>query len=355
MINPPGLPPNIKFIDTVIPSRTQIEINGMGKGRFIVSKVKISGTGSERVCRIDAYSITQLYQSTQRGTPGAGSVFTGLSPMAIIDNILVGGTSVMDGVILSYPPDNIHKYYDTANNNWGPSNNQITIPAGTSIWRILQICALRLGCKIWFEGDKAYVIDFRRIATGGYVPDEWGDMKLYDVEDNLSRSVIGTAEISDDGLDIVNNSQTVTYGSSGARTSFSNSQSITYYGMREGNALSIPEITNATRAQEVARGIVDYRTDMQRSVKFSVKEISDAGWSPWFENPVARASSISNEVDDLLIDNISPSSVPPNAIRPQYLFLSEFERRYPEGYSTYIWGKVANVDLPQAMSSLMLR
>lgn len=37
--------------------------------------------------------------------------------------------------------------------------NPVEFSSGTSVWRVLSLCAMKLGCSIWVEGDTLYVID----------------------------------------------------------------------------------------------------------------------------------------------------------------------------------------------------
>ena len=364
-----GIVDNVnRFIDGITPSRSQIMIYGYGGStRFIVSNVKIRGKGSDRVCTITAYGIPQIYQSSGikpgRGQNISGGV--GLKPSAIIKDILFGTGYGTDAAPLQFEESNIVWWYDDDNDTW--DNADVNLKENTNVWRALQICALKLGAKIWFEGEKAYIIDFRLTGNNakgscvGVPPEERNTpMHLYRDGDPLSSDVIGTAEISDDGLDMVVNSQKITSG--GDDVIERNDESIYAYGDRAGSSLSIPEFASNAGDQKavksIAKSLLDYRADMQRSIAFSVKEVSADGWKPYFE-PVMWVAEIHNELDGIIIDNRARSKITGNdngnpiyEVRPQLLYLSEVTRKYPQGYSTYTFGKIVNVDLAQAFSEL---
>lgn len=38
-------------------------------------------------------------------------------------------------------------------------DNPVEFSSGTSVWRVLSLCAMKLGCSIWVEGDTLYVVD----------------------------------------------------------------------------------------------------------------------------------------------------------------------------------------------------
>jgi len=338
------IPDEPRFIDYITPSKTQLLINSYGHSRFIVSKVRVGGKGADRTCEIEAYSHAQQYQSSTLKYNMSDR------PSTIINDILGSDYGQLDTPLKIPVPSRVLRY-DVGSDFWLTTP---TFSAGTNVWRVLQICALKLGCKIWFEGEKVYVVDFRNANN----TDVMGDIRIHSVGNDISQATLGTAEIRDDGIDSVNNTQPFTYGASNTAFSYRDDASFKYYGERVGRSLALDEITDVNDAEEIAKGLVEYRADMQRSIKFTVKELSQHGWVRKFE-PICTAPEIRDEDNNMIIDNISPSAsdyntVPPTVVRrPQYLFLSEYTRHYPESYTDYTWGKVANVDLPQALSSLM--
>jgi len=342
--------PEDRFIDNIIPSKTMIRVNGYGSSTFIVSKVRVGGKGADRVCEIEAIAQSQQYLSSTTKSDYTEATL----PLGIIEGILIGQEYGQESTPLTFGSEAVFKSYDPANNDWGGA---VFFPRGTNVWRVLQICALRLGCKIWFEGENAYIVDFRPTSpvAGNIAPSPFGDISLHSEDSELSSAVLGSAEIKDDGIDSVINIQTIRHSGGEATypipigTDPPTSDSIEFFGEREGRRLNIPEVDGDV-ALIIAQTLVSYREDMQRSIKFSMKEVGNMGWEAAFP-PVSTLSEIRDELNDMIIDNESPSSN--DEVRPQYLFLSEYTRHYPEGYTDYTWGKIANVDLPQALSSLM--
>jgi len=364
------------FIDNIIPFKTQIMINGVHKGRYLVSKSRISRKGVDRICTITAYSLANQYQTSKLAITYNSGPSGPLGPSDIISSILNTNYGSNTSPV-RFSGMRVHKLIADGANKWF---GNVSFKAGTNVWRVLQICAMRLGAKIWFEGDDAYIIDFR---INEMPIDNQGDMRLHskpkDLTRDISESVIGTAEVTDEGIDSVINVQKVTYGTNNQEAysrgvvvipdpinsneqilevnpNYIGGKSIQYYGMIEGSTYNIPEILNKDDAVEIASNIVDYRSDMQRSIKFAIKEVSDEGWRPQFSS-TCNADSISNEVDEMLIENTSRCDVEETSgagiPKSQYLYMSEYTRYYPKGYSDYTWGKITNADLPQAMSKLM--
>jgi len=362
MIPEPG------FIDSIVPSKTQLMVYGYGTSQFVVTRVQVGGTGADRVCNIDAVSTSQQYQSSVTNKLYNQSMM----PFEIIKDILTRNEYGQYDSRLRFEDDALIVYYDDAYNNWGGGN--ISFPTGTNVWRVLQICAIKLGCKIWFEGGKAHVIYYRNpdqnhSYVGGAVPNVFDKVSLYTEEGSLSESIVGHSDVTDDGIDSVINVQVVGYGTGSDAVQYpspwdlATDPSVRYYGERAGTRINIPEIdiNSPQIAYEIASSIVSYRQDIQRQVFFKVKEVGAKGWEQTFPS-VGVASRIYDEVNEVVLSNISQSksnfSDPMNPVlveERQRCILSEHKYHYPEGYTGYTWGKLTNVDLPQALSNLVAR
>ena len=104
----------------------------------------------------------------------------------------------------------------------------------------------------------------------------------------------------------------------------------------------------------IAANIVDYRSESQQSVEFSMKEYQNIGgsnhWIPFFP-PSSRIRGIDDDLDDIHLNN---TSVLNNTLcKPQKLILSSYIRRFPEGVSTYKFGVIASVDLSSKISDMV--
>lgn len=106
------------------------------------------------------------------------------------------------------------------------------------------------------------------------------------------------------------------------------------------------------QAEKFAENYISYRREPQQSVSFTLKEMRMSGgeptWVPYF-GPVAAASEIRDEQNDVYVDNISDID---GEEMIQKLVLSSYEREYPQGRTTYTWGVMASIDLSSSTSQI---
>ena len=239
--------------------------------------------------------------------------------------------------------------------------DDLTFKKGTNIWYILQVCALYVGCKVFFAHNNAYCIDCRSttITTGSSGPlVDYEDILLYDLDPSepIYGRTTGSVNLGDEGIDTVINTQVIEcVNSSGKRVTYSNKTDEKT--VRAGNTLYINTLIQGGdyhQAEKLASNVVSYREEPQQSVSFTLKELQDVGgamgWAPFFL-PNARATSITPLVDDFTITNKSVK--PGGGRKPQKLLLSQYERHYPEGTTTYTFGIISNVDLAVSTSQIV--
>ena len=112
------------------------------------------------------------------------------------------------------------------------------------------------------------------------------------------------------------------------------------------------EFTLYDQAATFASNYLSYRSEPQQSVSFTLKEMrmvdNEPAWHPFF-TPASVASAISDEADEIYVDNISVLRDTPAT---QKLVLSSCERSYPKGTSKYTWGVMSSIDLASSTSQI---
>lgn len=277
---------------------------------------------------------------------------------------------------------------------------------GTNVWFILQVAAMICGARVFFAQDKAYVIDYTLIT-------ETKDVDLYSGEDekfDCSRAVVGDVELGDEGTDTIVNTlkvscktpnvdtKTKTYvredgevtykqfelsvEDSASRKVYGDYDGGTYYitGLRQmdksanvnfsppdtgsdsedGSSEEGTEETTAesyetyyfNQAQRFGDNLLKYLSEAQQTVTFTLREQTGkdaAVWAPFFQ-PNATVRSMSDEVDDIYVDNRSDVT---SDGKPQKLALKTYTRNYPECTTEYTWGVLASMDLSSSTSKIL--
>lgn len=337
------------LIDDIVPGFSGVIVDAVGQSTMTVVKCKLSN----KKYKITAYCNAEAMKGYEL------SMDMAMMPWQWVEYIITSGEF---GAAYSTKAGDDGK--PTFIYNYTPKDSvfdELSFKKGTNIWYILQVAALYLGCKVFFAQNKAYCIDCRGMKSN-YNDSEalksYGTLDLYTdlTTDALYGRTTGSVSLGDEGIDTVINAQTID-----CQTEEGKSTSITYKSdekvIRAGNRLPIPELIEGgdyAQATTLAKNIVDYRREAQQSVTFTVKEIEDSGtsmgWTPFFV-PNARADEIVSIVDDFAVSNESVN--PPHSRLPQKLLLSQYERHYPEGTTTYTFGTIANVDLAVSTSQIV--
>ena len=337
------------LVDNIIAGKSKMVMKAVGTSTMTVTKCKLSGKTYYVTAYCDAEAIKGY-------TLDIESSYT---PWYWIKYIITSGEYGMSYL----DQDDGRTFFYTLNPAEGDYDD-ITFKKGQNIWYILQVCALYLGCKIFFANGCAYCVDYRlsSVSAGStYTANafvDYADLDLYtDKETNaLYGRVTGPVTLGNEGIDTVINTQviqcvdtegksvTVEYKAPGITVS------------RSGNKLPISELIQGggyEQATTLAKNLVDYRLEPQQSISFRLKEMQDSGsqlaWQPFF-SPSARADMIRSIADDVTITNMSEDG---KTRRPQKLLLSQYERSYPEGYTKYTFGIISNIDLAVSTSQIL--
>lgn len=344
-----------KLIDDIIAGRNKLRVNAVGRSNMTVVKCRLRNN----MYTVTAYCDSEIIRGYNIPSD------TELSPSGWIDYILCSGTF---GVLFQKGRTLLRSYRDMEG-----EEHMLMFPEGTNVWYILQVCAMYLGCKVFFQEDKAYIVDYT-IPQGG-VYDEGAvqdadDLELYNMDRNSREyaRVTGSVSLGDEGIDAVMNKVTIrcskgtTDEDSGEITwgqgdePISDEASIRKYKERSGNTIMVPSLRQGgiyEQAGIFARNLLEYRREPQQSVRFTMKEMNRVGgeisWCPFF-HPSTRIAYIGNDRDDFEITNESELQDGPAL---QKLMLSTYERIYPEGQTEYVFGMVSSIDLSSSTSQIV--
>lgn len=349
---------------------TKVVLNdALGRGVFTVTKCKYSG----KRFTITAYCDAERF----RGSTIQGGSLTG-TPRSILATILA--TRADYGIQVSYLD------MDPASRTSNEYDGVLTFEQDTNLWYALQVCAMLMGCRIWFADDTMHVRNCTRRVLNR-VSDGAEDLDLYpsSESDPMYGRTAGEVELGDEGADTVVNSVSVRcsylnpetgegrgsynmgpyYENGGDRES---SSSVAKFGERT-EALTIPELTYtvdtneetgiSTRASEAAeafaRNYIEYLKEPQQSITFELKEVQRTAdgkgyeWFPYFDEPT-MLDTLTDEPDEIVLTN---GSVCGSGTLPQKLMLSSHTRRYPECTTTYSFGIMKSVSLSDSTSRIL--
>ena len=363
--------------DALVAGANRVYLNAMGKGEYVVASHDLTGD----VCTIKAYCLA--YKLT-------GMVLNedvSMTPFQVIEYILTGnkyGTFITGKFRYWYSNEN---------------NAKLTFRKGQSLWYVLQVCAAYMGCKIFFTGEDAYLVDFRLtgkkeytgsigtdtgtgvicttepeigpdgLSTGVMIPDavcDFGTIDLYTKDSTRPEygRVVDAVELGNEGLTTVINQVTVICAGGVKVTLVNNKAKRHYDDTVFDKTLSIEDLKETKITDEVqssydhqgaavASNIIDYRCESQQSVKFTFKEFVNTGgeihWVPFFP-PSARVREIIDTVDN--VDVTNTSILNRSIIKPQKLILSSYARNFPDGTSTYKFGVISSVDLQSKLNEM---
>lgn len=376
-----------KLSEDVIPGKNRIFINGIGGGEYIVTKTSTSG----QYYKITAYSIYEQYRASPIGTAltfGTKPEMRYKTPMDIILRILTDAESYGSAENRIYFPlsDVIYCYKKESNNDPQWNTYESEFSSTTDAWYVLNVCALRLGCKIWFAGNKAYIVDTSvssidsSVVTSAdfafqYKEKLYVNMDLYEPEDQsengsngelvkFAKSVCDETVLGDEGSDVLKNYTVVQYnhnnytsiGSSEQYTTSLVLESRKKFGLRR-EEYSIAEVIAEADAIQIADKTNNRYCDSEQSIGFKLAEThyddeethTRKYWQPYFSQ-LARVGTIYDYSKDLAISNKANFSYTGNAPLPNKLTLSTVEYFYPEGYAEYWFGIICPVDLTQNTS-----
>lgn len=368
--------------NAIVPNRNKIYINGVGRGSYVVSSSDL--TGNE--CTITGYCQAHALTGETFKNPVSSK------PFDLIFDILSG---------------KLYGEYITGKlKYWCIKRDDVTdyldFKEGDTLWYAIQVCAAYLGCRIFFTGEDAYLVDYRLAvnreniswnsagigtcapvkltctsgnilddsgAVTGYYPDalaDFGAIDLYTKDANRPEygRCVGQVKLGNEGQTTIIN-QVIVKCKDGVETTAMYKEAQEWYNDTEKtkkeytldvlkqtpkNEESNNNTTLHHQGDIVASSIIDYRAESQQSVEFSMKEYQSIGgsnhWIPFFP-PSSRVMAIDDDLDDIHVSNTSV--INETLIKPQKLILSSYRRNFPEGTSTYKFGVISSVDLSQKL------
>ena len=364
------------LVDDIIAGKNRVQVKGIGGGDYIVTKVSSQGQNY----KVTAYTIYEQYSASSIGEeftfgPSANQMYH--KPMEIITRILTDSeTYGISGARISFALSDIVYCYASTKNSWSGDSS---FSAGSDAWYVLSVCALKLGCKIWFANGKAYVVDtsvtdissaqgietsanfaFIDISSlclnmSGYFPQEPSATDI-----NFSKSVCGDTMLGDEGSETLKNYTLVVCNENNSTVEGASSeivnQSRAKFGVRK-EEYYIPEFKNDD-AKAVAANTNERYCDSEQSIGFNLAEVhydNESGrtgkyWQPYFSF-LTRVGSIRDYSKDLVISNRSNFPVNGSFIEMKNkLTLSTAEYHFPEGYTEYWFGIMKPTTLTQNTS-----
>lgn len=328
------------FSKDIVAGMSQIRFRGMGEGTMIVSNCKM--TSGEYV--ITAYCRAEKYRAQT-----LDMIFSG-TPLQCIKDMLTGGW----GALFKENQLVIHISRDI--------QNEVAFKTTVTYWQALQVCAGLLNAKIFFANDKAYIIDY---SLG---PNLFDNLEIFPIhtEDSMYGRVVGQASYGNEGQDTIVNVQTVICGKDGEGNpivrAVKDDPSVKSYSYKEGQAIDVTKFAEETDDMpdtfiNLCDHIVQYASEPQKSIAFEVKEQSSedglGAWTPVFPTCMC-INKLSSSMDGISISNNTTATRlgTGDKRRPQKLYLSEYERQYPEMLTKYTFGVISNIDLQSTISKI---
>ena len=336
-----------ELVNNIVPGGSKVILSAVGNTTMTVVKCKLT---SDKTYKITAYCEAERIKGYTLTGDGAFDPWYWITYILTSGEFGISYTAEGDSPTFLYSVNPALGDYD-----------DLSFKKGQNVWYVLQVCALYLGCKIFFADGKAYCVDYRISRGSKYIEgavDDRQPVNLYteDTSDPIYARITGSVTLGNEGLDTVINAQTIACSDSDGK-----SKTYTYKPeglgvVRAGNQLNIPELIQGgdyTQAETFARNLVDYRKEPQQSVSFKLKEMQGTNdslaWKPFF-GPSTRVDSITSTADDFTVTNISTSGA---GRRLQKLVLSQYERSYPEGITKYTFGIMSNIDLAASTSQIL--
>lgn len=336
------------LVDNIIPGGSKVILSAVGNTTMTVVKCKLS---SDKTYKITAYCEAERIKGYTLSADGT------FDPWYWIKYIITSGEFGM-----SYTAEGSDPTFLYSVNPALGDYDDLSFKTGQNVWYVLQVCAMYLGCKIFFADGKAYCVDYRVSKGSEYISGAVEDREPVDLYTNSTSDPIygriaGSATLGNEGLDTVINSQTISCTDPDGKSTTYTYKADGLAVVRAGNQLNIPELVQGgefKQAETFARNLVDYRMEPQQSVSFTLREMQGTGsslaWQPFF-NPPTRVDSITSTADDFTVTNMSDDKS--KGRRLQKLILSQYKRSYPEGTTKYTFGVMSNIDLAASTSQIL--
>ncbi len=371
------------LIEDIKAGKNRLIINAVGHSEMIVTKCKTSSS----TYKITAYAVEEAYKGLQLGVDmecGPDDPFT--TPFETIQYILDKTYEVGDTASLRFTEDKIFYNYQTKNNTW---SGKVTFSGSKTVWYVLSVCAMRMGCSIWFQDGCVYIVDTTLQVNSSNVTNmtasdyadysgttylnvaPYSPINTKGMEYGFATMVLGTPDLEDAGTDSLANSVTITYtveennSTKRAKATTNVNNDTTYmlqsskgvYGERTAGTLNINEL-NKDDAQAIADLYPLTLCDTQQAISFKLSETyEDDGVRRWqaYYPPLAQLAKVIDHNSDSMLTRVAnfslKGSVPVNMYNR--LMVNSFVRHFPEQTTTYTVGKMAQTDLTQTMSNVL--
>ena len=148
------------LMDRIIAGKNIITVIGPGQGTYIVTSCKKNSS----TWSITAYSAAEQIKSVKT-SQSFDLLSVSNSPSHFLFEIAAEGFSrISNSSAMAEPIQAIVYLYNSERDVWetepaGWSAEPMVIPAGLSVWYVMSLCALKLGCKIWVANNNLYIID----------------------------------------------------------------------------------------------------------------------------------------------------------------------------------------------------
>lgn len=372
------------LIEDIKAGRNRLIIHAVGHSEMIVTKCKTSSS----TYRITAYAVEEAYKGLQLGEDmecGPDNPFT--TPFETIKYILDKTYEVGETASLRFTDDKIFYNYQQKNDTW---SEKVTFSKSKTVWYVLSVCAMRMGCSIWFQDGYVYIVDTTLQVNSSNVTNmtssnyadysgttylniaPYSPINTKGTEYGFSTMVLGTPDLEDAGTDSLANAVTIAYRTEDSNgntklakvttnvnndTTYMLQSSKSVYGERTAGTLNINEL-NKDDAQTIADLYPLTLCDTQQAISFKLSETyEDDGIRRWqaYYPPLAQLAKVIDHNSDSMLTRTAnfllKGSVPVNMYNR--IMVNSFVRHFPEQTTTYTVGKMAQTDLTQTMSNVL--
>lgn len=159
------------LVDDIRAGLNIVTIYGFGStgAQYIVTNCK----SKSDTWKVTAYSVAEgirgytLNGNVAIGGEISGATNLGGAPTDIIHNIIEPQASSLFSSI-SGTPNKVHSVVIAYRSDRNTFEGAMEFKAGTSIWYIISLCAMRLGCNVWVSDNVLYVIDLSLKQSDNY-------------------------------------------------------------------------------------------------------------------------------------------------------------------------------------------
>ena len=397
------------LMNRIIAGKNIVTLIGPGQGQYIVTSCKKSDT----TWTIIAYSVSEQIRSLTTTSEITLDAYG--TPYDILVDQALDGFSRLAMDNMPAPVQSVAALFYKDRNSWKPETlptsdpgdpKPLTFARGTSVWYLISVCALKLGCKIWVSDGTLYVIDPSIIRSN---PDDVNSniavtpaelttteidtiylnrngpypLRLTEGQEALLSNIVNLPKIGKEGQEVLRNKVIIEFnekndariaddrgivsaGQVGEGTKKGTAESgndkdlvngsLAYFDTKSFTT-SIPEF-GYENAKVVADQIAEMYCDAETSISFSVrelfeetKEVGSEGetvtvrtWKPTF-GQLTHIHNIYDYSNDLVVS--TKVNFNRSVKMPSKGMLSYIEYKFPEHVTTYTFGVSTPTDMAQ--------